>query len=287
MLSIYKRELKTYINGMTGAIFVSFLLLIIGIYTTALNLNGGYPTFELVPSGILMIYLLIIPIITMRSFAEDRHTRTDQLLFSLPLKLSQVVMAKYLAMVTVLAVPSLIICLYPLILSLYGTVNFTSAYGAILAFFLLGCALISIGMFLSSLTESQVIAAVLTFGAFILIYMMSAISTLIPVTAAASLIAYGICAILIGLILYSLTKNLTVSVSVAGVLILGLLVAYLINASAFEGSIQSMLTGIALFDRYTNFSNGIFDVTAIVYYLSVAGLFVFFTTQSMEKRRWA
>lgn len=287
MVSIYKRELKTYKTGMTGAIFVSFLLLIIGIYTTALNLVGGYPTFEKVPASILFIYLLLIPILTMRSFAEDRHSRTDQLLFSLPMKLSQIVLAKYFAMVTVLAIPTLIICFYPVILSLYGTVNFGSAYGAILAFFLLGCALIAIGMFLSSLTESQVIAAILTFAAFILLYMMSALSTLIPVTAAASLIAYAICAVAIGLILYALTRNKTVSAAVAGILILCLLAAYLINSAAFEGSIQSVLTGIAMFDRFTNFSNGIFDITAIVYYISVAGLFVLFTTQSMEKRRWA
>lgn len=287
MTAIYKRELRSYFCGMTGPIFIAFLLLIVGIYTTALNFVSGYPGFEVVLSSILFIFLLAIPLVTMRSFSEDMHTRTDQLLFSLPMKLSSVVLAKYLAMVTILAVPTGVICLYPVILSFYGTVNFSAAYGSILGFFLLGCALIAIGMFLSSLTESQVIAAVLTFGAFILMYLMTGLSSLVPETAAASLIAYLICALALALILYSLTKNTTVAVCAGGALGLGVFAAYLINASAFEGSFQNLMAGLALFDRFSNFANGIFDLTSLVYYVSVAGLFVFFTVQSMEKKRWA
>lgn len=287
MSAVYKRELKSYFCGMTGAVFMAFLLLMSGIYTTALCLSGGYPGFEVVLSAVLFVFLLVIPIITMRSISEDMHTRTDQLLYALPLPLSSVVLAKYLAMTTVLAIPTGVMCLYPVILSFYGEVNYAAAYGALLGFFLLGCALIAIGMFLSSLTESQVIAAVLTFAAFILMYLMNGLSTLIPVTAPASLIAYLVCACAAAFILYALTKNKTVSAAVGGVLALGIAAAYLIRSSAFEGSIQKLLSALAFFDRFTNFANGIFDVTALVYYLSVAALFVFFTVQSMEKRRWA
>ncbi|MGM9652409.1 MAG: ABC transporter permease [Eubacteriales bacterium] len=287
MSAVYKRELKSYFCGMTGAVFMAFLLLMSGIYTTALCLSGGYPGFEVVLSAVLFVFLLVIPIITMRSISEDMHTRTDQLLYALPLPLSSVVLAKYLAMTTVLAIPTGVMCLYPVILSFYGEVNYAAAYGALLGFFLLGCALIAIGMFLSSLTESQVIAAVLTFAAFILMYLMNGLSTLIPVTASASLIAYLVCACAAAFILYALTKNKTVSAAVGGVLALGIAAAYLIRSSAFEGSIQKLLSALAFFDRFTNFANGIFDITALVYYLSVAVLFVFFTVQSMEKRRWA
>ena len=287
MSAVYKRELKSYFCGMTGAVFMAFLLLMSGIYTTALCLSGGYPGFEVVLSAVLFVFLLVIPIITMRSISEDMHTRTDQLLYALPLPLSSVVLAKYLAMTTVLAIPTGVMCLYPVILSFYGEVNYAAAYGALLCFFLLGCALIAIGMFLSSLTESQVIAAVLTFAAFILMYLMNGLSTLIPVTASASLIAYLVCACAAAFILYALTKNKTVSAAVGGVLALGIAAAYLIRSSAFEGSIQKLLSALAFFDRFTNFANGIFDITALVYYLSVAVLFVFFTVQSMEKRRWA
>ena len=281
MSAVYKRELKSYFCGMTGAVFMAFLLLMSGIYTTALCLSGGYPGFEVMLSAVLFVFLLVIPIITMRSISEDMHTRTDQLLYALPLPLSSVVLAKYLAMTTVLAIPTGVMCLYPVILSFYGEVNYAAAYGALLGFFLLGCALIAIGMFLSSLTESQVIAAVLTFAAFILMYLMNGLSTLIPVTASASLIAYLVCACAAAFILYALTKNKTVSAAVGGVLALGIAAAYLIRSSAFEGSIQKLLSALAFFDRFTNFANGIFDITAL------AVLFVFFTVQSMEKRRWA
>ena len=287
MSAIYKRELRSYFCNMTGPIFAAFLLLITGIYTTALNFSGGYPGFEVVLSSVVFIFLLLIPIITMRSFSEDMHSGTDQLLYSLPLPLYRVVLAKYFAMATVLLIPTGIMCLYPVILSFYGSVNFATAYGAILAFFLLGCALIAIGMFLSSLTESQVIAAVLTFGAFILMNLMNGLATLIPYTAAASLIAYLACAAVIGLLLYALTKNIPVAVSVGLIAACGVAVVYLIDSAPFAGSFQKLMSALALFDRFGNFANGIFDITAIVYYVSVAGLFTFFTVQSMDKKRWS
>lgn len=287
MSAVYKRELRSYFFGMTGPIFIAFLLLITGIYMTALNFYSGYPGFEAALASVIFVFLLVIPIITMRSFSEDMHSRTDQLLFSLPMKLSQVVLAKYLAMVTVLLIPTAIMCTYPILLSFYGTVNFSAAYGAIFGFFVLGCALIAIGMFLSSLTESQVIAAVLTFAVFILMYLMTGLSTLVPATAGASLAAYILLAAVVALILYSLTKNITAAGVTGGVLALLILAVYMVNSAAFEGSFQKLMTGLALFDRFNNFANGIFDLASLVYYISVAGLFVFFTVQSMEKKRWA
>ena len=152
---------------------MAFLLLMAGIYTCSVNFGAGYPEFERVISGISFIFLIIVPILTMRSFSEERAARTDQLLYTLPIRTSAVVAGKYLAMVTVLGISTLILCLYPLILSVYGDVYFVTAYASIFAFFLVGCALIAIGMFISSLTESQVISAVLTLGVFILLYLMN------------------------------------------------------------------------------------------------------------------
>ena len=287
MHAIYKREVRAYLFGVTGAVFVAFLLLMLGIFSTAVNFSSGYPAFEVALSSVLLVLLLVVPIITMRSFSEDRHAKTDQLLYSLPLPLSRIVLAKFFAMATVLAVPCLAACLYPLILSFYGEINYAAAYGAILGFFLLGCALIAIGMFLSSLTESQVIAALLTFGAFFLLYLINGIAGLIPATAAASLVAYLVCAAALGGILYALTKNAVAAAAVGGAAALAVLAAYLIRSAAFAGSIQKVLGALAIFDRFSNFSNGIVDLTAYVYYASIAALFIVFTVQSMEKKRWA
>ena len=285
MFAIYKRELKSYCTGMIAPIFSALLLVLVGIFTTATNLMSGYPNFEYALASVLIIYLIIMPLLSMRSFAEDLHTRTDQLLFSLPMKLSAVVFAKYMAMVTVLGANCLIMCFYPLILSLYGAVNFAVTFSAILAFFLLGCALIAIGMFLSSLTESQVIAAVLSLGVFILLYLMGSLITLIPVTATASLIGCYLLAGAAALILYYMTKNSVASLGLAVATVFSITAIYMIRSSLFVGLIQKILSVTAIFDRFTNFTNGVVDITALVYYISVSALFVFFTVQSMEKKR--
>ncbi len=286
MTAIYKRELKSYFFGMTGAIFVAFLLLMTGIYLTVYNLNGAYPGFEVALSAVVFVLLMLVPILTMRSLSEDMRTRTDQLLYTLPMKLSTIVLAKYFALLTVFIIPVGILCLYPLILSFYGTVNFAAAYGAIFAFFLLGASLISIGMFLSSLTESQAIAAVLTFGAFLLLYLMSGISSLIPYTAVASLLAFLVLVAAIGIVWYLLTKNIPVTLSVTLFLAAVTLILYLIKSTAFAGAFQKFLSVFQLFERLSPFTNGLFDLTGVLYFLSVSVLFVFLTVQSVEKRRW-
>ncbi|MBQ8641378.1 MAG: ABC transporter permease [Clostridia bacterium] len=287
MSAIYKRELHSYFCGMTGPIFIAFMLLITGIYMTVYNLMGGYPNFEIALSGVSFVFLIAIPVLTMRSLAEEKHSRTDQLLYALPLSLSSVVMAKYLAMVTVLAVPVGVMCFYPLILGQYGTIGFASAYGSILAFFLLGCALIAIGMFLSSLTESQVIAAVLSVGVLLLTYLMAGLAGMLPETAGASYAGFLVIAILTGLIVQAMLKNSTVSMGVTAVLVVILSALYFFRQEMFAGALPNLLEALALFDRMYSFTNGIFDLTAIVYYLTVAALFVYLTVQSMDKKRWS
>ena len=120
MLAVYKRELKAYFQSMVGCVFIAFLTAFTGIYFMAYNLISGYPYFSYTLSGSLVVFLVGIPLITMRSFSEERKNRTDQLLLTAPVSLGKVVMGKYLAMVTVIAIPNLIFCLYPLIIMSQG-----------------------------------------------------------------------------------------------------------------------------------------------------------------------
>lgn len=287
MLAIYRKELKNYFINMTGYIFIGFMLAITGIFTTLINLISTYPSFENVLSNITIVFLLIIPILTMRSVAEERHSKTDQLLYSLPVSVTQIVLAKYLAMFTVFLIPVCIIGLYPLILSIFGTVYLGTAYGALLGFTLLGGALIAVGMFMSSLTESQVIAAVTSFGVIFAMYLMSAIASLIPAGAMASLVAFAIVVLIFAAIVYSLTKNSTVAgiTAAAGAFILAGI--YFINSSIFDGLFANVLNWLSVFDRFSTFTTGLFDLTSVVYYVSLIVLFVFGTVQSIEKRRWS
>ncbi len=286
MSAVYRKELRTYFTGMTAPVFICFILLMTGIFTVVYNLQGLYPNFEVTVNQVVFVYLLAIPVLTMRSVAEEKHSRTDQLLYSLPMSMTSIVLAKYLAMVTVLAIPVIVMAFYPLLLASFGTVHLASAYGMLLAFFLLGAALIAIGMFISSLTESQVIAAVVSLAVTLLIYFMSGLANMVSTDASVSLIAFLALAVVIGMVVNAMIKNTVLSLSVTGVLALAVIGVYLVDSGLFTGAVSRILSAVALFDRLTTFQNGMFDLTAIIFYLSVCGLFVYLTVQSMEKKRW-
>lgn len=182
MTAIYKRELKSCFHSFIGFLFIAVNLFFLGLYFTVYNLIYGYPYFSYAINSVLFLFFISIPVLTMRILAEERKQKTDQLILTAPVSVGAVVMGKFLALATVFAVPVAVICLYPLILSAYGSVPLSETYIAILAFFLYGLACIAIGLFISSLTESQVIAAVLSFGILFLGYMMSSICSLISTT---------------------------------------------------------------------------------------------------------
>ena len=286
MTAIFRREVGSYFKGVLGYLLAAFLLVFAGIYCMAYNLSGYYANFEYVLSGISFIYLIAVPIISMRAVAEEKRQKTDQLLYSLPIRLSSVVMGKYLAMLTVLAVPTLILCLYPLILSQFGEINYVTAYGAIVGFFLMGGCLLSIGLFISSVTESQVSAAVITLVTMLLLYFMSSLASFLPTDASSSLSALMVAAIVLAIILYLLTKNSLVSVLVGAVMIGGLYLWYQADSTAFSGLFAKIMEALSVFDRFETFVEGIFDLNCVVYYLSITGVCLFLTVQSMEKRRW-
>ena len=287
MGAIYKRELKAYFTGMIGYVFIAFVLLFIGIYTTAYNLKYLYPMFEYVIDSTNFLFLIVVPILTMRAFAEERRQRTDQLLYSLPVRLTDVVLGKYLAMVTLFAVPTALISLYPLILSRYGAIALGTAYSSITGFFALGCCLIAVGLFMSSVTDNQLVAAVLSFAVLVLAFLMNGIAELMTTTAAASLIALTVASCALGLVVRLMTGS-TSTALLSGLLVeMPLCAAYLWQPALLGGALARIMGALALFDRLSSFTGGIFDLTALVYFLSVTFLFLFFSVQSVEKRRWS
>lgn len=290
MGAIYKRELKSAFTGMTGPIFIAYVLVFMGFFAVSIVLQGLSPNFEYVVLSAGFFSMLAVPVLTMRSLPEERHNKTDQLLFSLPITTLDIVLGKYLAMVTVLAVPVGVISVYPLISMIFiteGSLNFLTIYGTILCYFLLGCAVIGICMFLSSMTESQVISAIVNIAALILIYMVSGLANLIPQSGAVSLFILLVAALAIGYVVWLVCKNTIVGVAVGGALAVATVVIYVIKADLFDGLARELVSKLTLFEAIDAFAYGVFDVTAILYYLSVACLFVFLTVQSVEKRRWS
>ena len=171
MIAVYKKELRTSFTGMAAYVFIAFVLVFAGIYTMLYNLSNGYPNFEYVLQSMSIIFLIAIPILTMRSIAEERRQHTDQLLYALPLGMTRIVLGKYLAILTVVAVPCVIMGFYPLLLSQYGQASFATAFGALIGFFLLSAALAAIGLLISALTENQAVAAGLCFVVMMLLYL--------------------------------------------------------------------------------------------------------------------
>lgn len=287
MIAVFKRELNAYFKGIMGYLISAFLLIFTGIYTMAYNLSGYYSNFEYVVSSISFIYLIAVPVLTMRSVAEEKRSKTDQLLYSLPVSMTDVVVGKYLAMLVVLLFPVLIMSAYPVILSEFGNVSFRMAYGSIIAYFMLGASLLSIGLFISSVTESQVASAVITLVAMLFLYFMSSLASFVSTTAEASLIAILISVILFAFVVLMLTKNALIGIFTAGVGAVGVYLFYSMDKTAFSGLFPEIMKSLSVFDRFDTFIGGVFDLTAIVYYLSIITVFLFMSVQAMEKRRWS
>ena len=288
MLAIYKRELKSYFHSMTGCVFIAFLVMFTGIYFMAYNLNAGYPYFSYTLSGSLIVFLVGIPLLTMRSFSEERKTKTDQLLLTAPVSLTKVVLGKYFAMVTVLAVPNVIFCQFPLLIKLQGTAYLLVDYSSIAVFFLLGCVYLAIGMFMSSLTESQIIAFISTFGILLLLYLWDGILSFLPGSALSGMIGILLILTLIVVYIYHMTKNWMLAAGIEAVGIAAALIVYFVKSSLYENLLTKLLGRLALADVFMNISSSnIVDVSGLLLYVSILIIFVFLTIQTIQKRRWS
>lgn len=287
MKAVFRHELASHFTGMSGYVFGAFLLLFGGIYTMVYNLKNALTNFEYVLGNMSFVYLVIIPILTMRVLAEERRQKTDQLLYSLPLSMGKVVLGKYAAMLVMLAVPCGILCIYPLVLKQFGNLYLPASYSAIIGFFLLGAALVAIGMFVSSLTESQAVAAGLCFVVVLINYYLSSLASYVSSTASGSLTALAVVVLAVALVVRLMTRSTAAALGAAAVGEGALFAVYAYDSTLFEGLFPTIIENLSLFERFYIFVDGLFDLTGVVYFLSVVGLFLFLTVQSMEKRRWS
>lgn len=285
MLAIYKREVKSYFINMTGFVFITLLLLLMGIFTTAYNLLLTYASMTYAIGSMEVVFLLTVPILTMKVIADDRRLGTDRLLYSLPIKIHKIVLAKYLAMLTVFIIPVTVIAAYPLLLGLFGTVPLYPSYAALVGFFFLGASLIALCTFLSALTESQVIAAILGFGVTLGIYLLPTLVTMIPTDALASFLAFVLLEVALAAVLWLLTHHLQITLLSAILPFLPTVIVFLVRSELFENLFPTLIARLALFTRFEQLVSGIFDLTAIVYFVSVIVFFLFLTAGVMEKKR--
>lgn len=286
MIAVLKHELRTYFHSLTAYVFGAFLLMFVGIGAMLYNLQAAVSNFEFVLSFSCLVFVVIVPILTMRVIAEERKQKTDQLLYSLPITTTHVIIGKYLALLCVYLLPLCLIALYPLIFSQYGDVYLLTAYGSLFAFFLLGAALIAVGVFISSLTDNQGFAAGIGIAAILFNYYSVSLAEYVSATAMGSIIALLVLILILGLIIRHVTRNNTLAYWVTLGLIAVETIACWVDASAFEGLLPKVMETLSLFERLYKFVNGVFDMTGIVYYLTVIVFFLFLSVQSLEKRRY-
>ena len=287
MLAIIKKEFLTYFKSMTGYIFMACLLFFVGLFFVLNNLLGMSPQYNGVLSNITFVFMLIVPILTMRLLAEEARQKTDQLLLTSPISLSRIVLGKFLGAVSVLFLTLVITLIYPAILSTMGSVNWPEVIGGYVGFFLFGCSLIAVGLFVSSITDNQVIAAVVTFTVLLLIWFIDTIAQGLPTDRTSGIIFTCILIAAVAVIFYMAAKNWIVSGGIVAAGLIGVFVGYRMKPAAFDGLIAKVLNWFSLLSRYDDFSMGVLNLSPIIYYISFSGIFLFLTVRMLEKKRWS
>lgn len=286
MIAVFKHELKIYFHSLTAYVFGAFLLAFVGIGAMMYNIQAAVSNFEFVLDFCCLVFAVIVPVLTMRVIAEERKQKTDQLLYALPITTTHVILGKYLSLIIVYLIPLAMIALYPLIFSQFGDVYLLTSYGSLFAFFLLGAALLAVGVFISSLTENQGMAAGIGIAAILVNYYSVSLSEMVSSTAIGSLIAIIALVVILGFVVRHLTGNENLAYWPSLAVSAALMAAYFVDSTMFEGLLPKIMSSLSLFSRFNTFVNGVFDLTAIVYFGSVIVFFLFLSVQSLEKRRY-
>lgn len=287
MTAIYKREVQSYFSSVLGYIVIAILTFFLALFFNLYNLQMGYASFSVSLQIMTLFFILTVPILTMRTFAEERRQKTDQLLLTSPVSVTSIVIAKYLSVMTIIAIPLAISCFFPLIISFLGEATLLRDYCSIFAMLCMCSLFVSIGVYVSSLTENQIIAVFVTVCILFVFYLFDALVALIPETSLVSVIGFLVLIALVALVLRVSTRNngLVFIVTIGLCLILAFFAG--LGWDKMAGSFNAFLKNFAVVPVLSNFiSYSVFDLKGIFYYLSFTALFLFLTVQSIQKRRW-
>lgn len=288
MKAIYLKEVKSFFNSVLGYAYCAVLIILIGIYFLANNLSGGYPYFSYALANASAMMMMVMPLLTMRSFSEEMKSRTDQMLLTNPITVTQIVMGKFFAYTSVYAVPLLVSCICPLIIKVYGeSSGLLVDYVTIFFMLVYGLIFIAIGLFISSMTENQIVSAIISFASVFLIVMWSGLLDFIPSTVMAIFIALLIIFAVICAILYAVTKSGMITGIVAGAGFCALLILNFAKQSILTSLYNSISEIMDFTTPITNAAYyNIFDVAGLVKYITVIFIFIMLTIQGINKRRW-
>lgn len=287
MRAIYIKEMKSYFHSLSAYLFLALFLAISGVYFSVICMSYGYTDYAAnIYSNITIIFIIIVPILTMRLMAEERKQKTDQLLLTSPVRVTGIILGKYLAVLTLLLGAVVITFLQAAVLSMYGDVNWLTVLTGGLGYFLVGASLLAIGLFISSITESQMIAAGISFGVVLLCMLLPNLSDIVPGRARYTYIVCGIVIVLLAWFFYEETKSRKAGVitMVLGAAVLGLFAWR--TPELFDNGLSKIIDWFSIMDRFNDFCSGILNASSIIYYLSFIAVFIFLSIQTIEKRRW-
>lgn len=234
MTAIYKREIKSFITSPLGYVYACAYLFLSGMFFSMYILDTGYTNVVYYFGGSLIMYMFLVPILTMRLFSEERRQKTDQILLTSPVSVTSIVFGKFLAALTVFVVSMIPTVFYMMIIGAHGYLQMGMLIGNYIGIIFLGMAFIALGSFLSAITESQVIVAVSSMTVMMSLYFLDTVAS-----------------------------------------------------SVNQTWLSNVINFISVFERYTDFTAGLFSLSSVVYYLSLCGLFLFLTVRVIEKRRWS
>ena len=286
MIPIYKKEIRTYFTHVSGYIFLTLFLLLVGLFFVTTNVFSRNPGFHMTISQSTLLIFIMIPTLTMRLFSEEARNKTDQLLYTSPITILQIVAGKFFAAFSLFLIAMAATVFFPLLINRYGSLPVSQIAGTYIGFILLGACCIAVGLFISALTDNQIVAAVGAFAANFLLFVMESVAVIMPTTTFASFVFVALIIIGIAGILYYSTKSILISIITGSIGVIAAIGLYVYNNLIYDGVIVRVLFWISLFSRFSSFSFGVLRLADVVFYVSFCILFIFITINILEKRRW-
>lgn len=287
MTAIMTRELRTYFQTPIGYIFMGLFLLVSGFFFTFGNLMSGSSYFTSFLQSILFLYLFAVPLLTMRLISEERRQRTDQLLLTSPITVTDIVLGKFFAAFIVYLLTLVVTALYAIVVGIFGDLAVWQTVGGYIGFALLGASFISVGVLVSAVSENQVSSAFFTFFALLLIWFLNLVKSVAPTDPVSSTVFAA--AIVIGLagFFFANTRSWVTAGAVTLVGAATIAVLHFVQPDVFNGLIVEVLDWFSLLERFDSFTLGVIELEEVVFYLSFTSIFLFVTVRMIEKRRWA
>lgn len=287
MWAICSKDIKQYFVGPTGYVLISIYWVISGIYFLINNLFTQNANFTGLISGLTSLFMIIVPMITMKVFSDEKKNQTDQLLLTSPLNVVSLVLGKVLAASIILFITTSIFIVFYVVLSIHGTPIFSESLIALLGFYVYGISCIALGVFISSLLESYFGAAILTFFAIFLGWIFDGIYPFLPKSHMATMMFLLGIGIALCLLLYHSLKSFRISIIMMVVWICILVVLFLLKPIWLNNFIPNAIEQILPSRRYRPFSLGILRISDLVYFISSITFFIFLTIRSIDRMRWS